>query len=234
MLVPDVFEQLERLGLLDELERLRREAAALSARFTAASDPTERHVGSDPTGTVSVGVSGDATAGHLDGLRVDVASDWRLTLGPAGLGQAVRAAVAEAVRERFVAWADRFCANPPPRPVRLGPFDTGDGSGRWSLVKLGEPQSLATLDDRVSRVLDDADRLAAGTRESHRPAGEPVHGVSVGGRVRVVLLGGAVTDIVFDRRWLGLAAPWTIGEHLGQALRLAYAAGAPPGAAELP
>src|SRR5688500_11355680 len=86
--------------ILAELEELRAQANALSARLSTNQDPRVRYSGEARNGLVRVTVDG-----HGRATDVVVARNWRQEADPPGLARALLAAIGEAQARRLAAVA---------------------------------------------------------------------------------------------------------------------------------
>jgi DNA-binding protein YbaB len=191
--------------LLAELEELRAQAIALSARLSTNHDPRIRYTGEDRNELVRVIVDG-----HGRATDVVVARGWRQATDPAGLAGAILAAIDAAQAQRLEAVAT---GGAPATTTLLDPAPAAtslDASGP-DLIR-----ELLPMLDRAERQLDEAGRRLAGHfTEKARLGG-------ANGECTITTQGGRVIEIEFDGRWIASAGAEDVARRVCQLFQDAH------------
>lgn len=188
--------------LRTELEELRAEANALTARLTTRHDSRSRYTGADPNDLMRVTVDG-----HGRATEVVVARDWRHHTDPSGLASALLTAAGEAQLRRLAGALDGAA---PPLPDRGGAPSSLDASGP-ALIR-----ELLPMLERAERQLDEAASALA------RNFAEPVRLRSPGEECAITVRHGQIGEIEFDGRWIASAGADEVAHVVCQLLQNAH------------
>ncbi|RSM70840.1 hypothetical protein DMB66_07715 [Actinoplanes sp. ATCC 53533] len=193
----------------------------------------------ETTGIVGVGHDESrlvrAEVDHADALlRLEIGARWWQSIGPDQLAVAVRSAYDAACDDRMSAWAQRTEARassdvpaaPAPDPLR------GAGPGRR------KPPGWDEQVDELRRALDALRQARAELRQLRtavqEQASREIVGRGPGGRVTVTVVGGRITEVEFNRRWLNeQPTGQALADAVGAAAHQAYAVVAQQSAAAL-
>lgn len=185
--------------LLAELEELRAQANALSARLSTKHDPRIRYAGEDRKQLARVIVDG-----HGRAADVVVARDWRQTTDPPGLASALLDATGAAQARRLEAMADGGAPSTTTLLDRAPAATSLDASGT-DLIR-----DLLPMLDRAESQLDEAGRRLA------RHFAEDAQLTSAGGECTITAQGGRPTGIEFDGRWIASAGSGEVAHRICQ------------------
>lgn len=191
--------------LLAELDELRTQANALTARLSAHHDPRLRYTGEDRGGLARVTVDSEGRA-----TGVVIARDWRHETNPPGLARALLTAAGEAQVQRLEA----VVAGGAPATTAL--LDRGLAATSLDASGPDLIRELLPMLERAERQLDEAGRALA-----HHFT-ESVRLTSPRGECAITVQGGQVSEIEFDDRWIASAGAGEVAQLVCQLFQDAH------------